>query len=101
MGNETSIQIHNFITFYSCRLLHVSLHFRIENSGSKYLDEQRSSSKNEIAKREAELQRSRTLLNLEQAVLEQRGRILRAQEDLNGVRRSLKEIRDRLVELSE
>lgn len=57
--------------------------------------------RNEVAKREAEIQRSRTLLNLEKAVLEQRSRLLLAQEDLNDVRRSLKEIRERLVELSE
>lgn len=88
--------------FYSSFVGFIFLFYcRIDKDGSKYYAGQRPSLKNEIVKREAEIQRSRTLLNLEKAVLEQRGSLLRAQEDLNDVRRLLKEIRERLVELSE
>lgn len=73
----------------------------IDNYGSKHFDAQRPSAKNEITQREADIQRSQTLLRLEQAVLEQRGRMLRAQEDIIDVRKSLNEIRERLIELSE
>lgn len=89
------------IIHYSFAKFRFSLYLLIDKNVSKYCDVQRPSMRNEVAKREAEIQRSRTLLNLEKAVLEQRSRLLLAQEDLNDVRRSLKEIRERLVELSE
>lgn len=102
MGKNDYVLTRRYIFIHiSCAAFRLLFYFRIDKSLSKYFDVQRPSLKNEIAKREAEIQRSQTLLNLEKAVLEQRGRLLLAQEDLNDVRRSLKEIRERLVELSE
>lgn len=102
MGNDNINPNLQHVFSFFIHLLHFELYFRADADGSrKYYNVERPSLKNEIAKREAEIQRSRTLLNLEKAVLEQRGHLLQAQEDLNDVRKSLKDIRERLVELSE
>lgn len=97
MGNDkiNPYKSLKYITYFVCFI------FLIEKYDSKYIDAQRTSSQNEITKRAAEIQRSKTILKLNEAVLQQRGHILRAQEELNDMRRSLSEIRERFFELSE
>lgn len=68
-----------------------------------YLDIQKqkvSLSQCDVTKRESQIQRSQTLLKLERRVLEHRGRLLNAQEEIVEVRKTLNDIRERLHELS-
>lgn len=55
----------------------------------------------EVKRRDAQIERSRTILGIEKGLLEHRHRILHAQEEINDVRRKLIEIRGQLQELSE
>lgn len=54
----------------------------------------------QVKEREAQIERSRSILKIEQGVLEHRNRILHAQEEINDVRRKLVEIREQFDELS-
>lgn len=102
MGNDPNLCMYQFKN--SIFVLHGLFwaEYVLDKGKLSFLDIQRQStlSQNEMNKREAQIQRAKALLELEQAVLQHRSRLIRAQEDIMDVRRSLSEIRERLNDLS-